>query len=523
MAAPVLVAHNITVRTRRGEKLVDVASLSIERGERLALLGPSGAGKSLLMQAIAGLTPAELIAEGTFHPCTSQRSTPPRALYLVQQAMGAWDPLVRIGTQLEEGARAAGIPQKGLRTRLIEILKSLGFTEPEQLLRRYPCELSGGMQQRLMLAAALLSPPELLIADESVSALEPALRDEVLQVLESLRTQAGSALVLITHDLALAAKWADRVLIMDQGRVVEIGKAEILRAPKSAVGAALLAARLKTLRAAEAALTRSPPAVTERARSGQPPFLEVRGLVKRYPCGFGKHIDVLRGIDLALPAGQTVGLVAASGTGKSTLARLILGFERADAGAISVEGVPLSNWLTGHRGEVSVVFQDYVDSLNPKMCVAEAILEPLRILGAPTAGVAEHLLEVVGLGTDMASRLPHELSGGQAQRVALARALSTNPRLLVFDEALSSLDSAVQGEMVALLRRIKTRHMTWLFITHDLEVAAALCDELLVMEKGRISLSAPIAEALQSEHAFVRRMLAASPTLSAHCHREMNH
>jgi len=474
-------AKDLAVTAPSGVQLVSQVTLEIGRGKRIALLGASGAGKSLLTRALAGLLPENFTRSGLVREHLAEGQKKLRILYLVQQAMNAWDPLVRLGTQLGEGVPDAARSKSAFREKLRTVLGELGFAEPERILAHYPCELSGGMLQRTMLAAAMINPPDLVIADETVGALDAALREESLERLDTLRKAHGTTVMLITHDLKLAANWADELFVMDAGRLVEHGGPEILLDPHAPATRRLIAGRMLTVNAAQAHAAAAP------QNASAAPFIEVKNLTRRHRTGWRRSNTVFENLSFTLRRGEVLGLVAPSGTGKSTLSRLLLGLEKPDAGSITFEGMAQQDWISAHPGALSVVFQDYIDSLNPTMRVRDLLLEPLRILGRPLEGEAEKLISMVGLGEARLNAYAHMLSGGEAQRIALARALSASPQFVVFDEALSSLDAAVSGSLVALLKTLKTPDMTWLFITHDTELAAAMCDRILLMEKGAIA------------------------------------
>ena len=397
--------------------------------------------------------------------------------------MTAFDPLVRIGVQLAETARAAGLKdEEGGAVR--RALESVGLADAYRILRAYPCELSGGMLQRVTAACALLLKPDLILADEPTSGLDAVNVRNVLESLEEVRRTTGAALVLVTHDLGLAADAAERFAIIRTGEIVETGGRGLLDRPGHPYTQRLVRAWHRAGAVLERALSSEvrPPARPEsRAAS---PLLSLRGVVKTYRIGSflrrSEH-EVLRGVDLDVHPGEVVGLVGASGEGKSTLARLVLGLEVPTAGRI----------LFGNRersrpraGEVSVVFQNYLDSADPAWCVRDVIEEPARLAGGRMDAV--ELLRRVGLSAEFASRRPHQLSGGELQRVAIARAMAAEPSLIVFDEALSSLDASVQDEIMTLLEDLKPAHAGWLFISHDLKAVARLCDRVAVLAEGRI-------------------------------------
>ena len=461
----ILNVAGLRVRDSRDREILHGLDLDVRRGECLALVGESGAGKSLTLRALAGLLPHGFTVSGTMDfegrtlcaPGAFAAVRGRRILYMAQQAM----------TAFEGPEDAVGL-------------------DPARILRAFPCELSGGMLQRVMTACVLILRPDVILADEPTSALDVVNVRTVLASLQEVRRTTGSALVLVTHDLSLAAGLADRFVILMSGGIVEKGGREIFERPSHPYTQRLALAWRRANAVLQESLAAGPaPAAEEPQRAPEAePVLRIEGVTKYYASGSflrrSVH-EVLRGVNLEVRRGEVVGLIGGSGEGKSTLSRLILGLEAPTAGRILVRGADRSELCSG---EASVVFQNYLDSADPVWTVGDVIEEPVRLAGGRVD--VRDLLRRVGLPAEYASRRPHQLSGGELQRVAIARAMGGGPSLVVFDEALSSLDASVQDEIMELLAELKPDHAGWLFISHDLKAVARLCDRVAVLSEGRI-------------------------------------
>ena len=370
------------------------------------------------------------------------------------------------------------------------MLGRVGLPDPERQYRAWPHELSGGMRQRAMIGAALIGEPDLIVADEPTTALDVTVQAQILSLMRELRLESKTALLLITHDLGVVAGNSDRVLVMDKGRLVEEGAtAAVFRRPEHRSTKALMSATLDIASVAMAP-TR---------QDDQAPILEITGLAVSFDerrSGWGKRLHAVKSIDLTVGKGETIAVVGESGSGKTSLVRAVLGLSPADSGAVSFLGKPLSPLVNGRpnsiRRHLQMVFQDPIASLNPAMSVAEIIAEPLKIhgkaigIGDPKAE-ALAMLGRVGLDVDLASRYPHELSGGQAQRVAIARSLVMQPDVLICDEAVAALDGTVRQGILALLTKEQRRSgLSLVFITHDLAVVRQISHRILVMYMGRL-------------------------------------
>jgi len=382
-----------------------------------------------------------------------------------QEPLLALNPLMRVGRQIAEAVRDR--PAQ-VRATAMAALAEVGL-DPATVAPRYPHEMSGGERQRVCVAMALAGEPAVLVADEPTTALDPHTTAQVIALLVGAARARGMALLLVTHDLALARGHADRVVLLDHGRVVESG----------ALPAALALPRIAALLARQGHIPRRIALPPDR-----PPVLVVRGLVQAY----GTH-RVLNGVDLDVHAGEIVGLVGASGAGKSTLLRLVLGLDAPQAGSVTIAGHAMPG--TAVRRQVQAVFQDPGASLDPHWTVGRIVGEPLRLLPEPLSHAAQRervgdALARVGLGSDAAARYPGAFSGGQRQRIALARALVIAPALIVLDEATSALDAAVRADMLDLIAALADSGIAFLFVSHDHAMIAGIADRVWQLSDGRL-------------------------------------
>lgn len=545
-ASPLAALHRLSIRERAsGKALVTDVSFTLREGRCLGIVGESGSGKTLLCRALLGLLPPELAADGEalFAGTDMLRAAAPLARRLrgtgisavFQQAGSAFDPLLTIGAQWRETWREKRSLTAGQADELAEeVLRQLNL--PAGVLQRYPHQLSGGTLQRCLIGLSLGLGSRLIIADEPTSSLDAPNRRDIVRLLARLKAERRLGLIVVSHDLAVVQQLADRLLVMQGGVCVEQGDAaHVLRAPRHACTQRLIRTRRLLTQAldrhtadgqtAEAApqahqacgprdgSTPSPAAPA--APASGVPFLQVRGLGKSYPARSGffgarGRRAVLRDINFRLEKGVTLGLLGESGSGKSTLARLLLGLERPDAGDILLDGQPLATWRRQRRGRMSVVFQDYAQSVNPGLTVGQIIAEGCGTVPDSPAGpdAVAGLLERVELSPRLAACLPHQLSGGQLQRVCIARALACRPDLLIFDEAVSALDASVQAEVLRLLKGLRGQ-MAQIFITHDIQAAALLCDRLAVLHQGRLTDDRALTE-LHAASPRLRHLLDAS-------------
>jgi len=510
---------------------LDGLDLTLHPGERLALVGPSGCGKSTVARAVLQLLPPGSSCEGELEltgqdPRRLSRADLRRlrggAVGLVfQDPMTRLNPLLTIGDHLRDTLAAHHFGEgEGSRQRqqAQQLLERVGI-DPSRY-GSYPHEFSGGMRQRLAIALALALSPPLVIADEPTTSLDVAVAGQVMAELASLCEESGSALLLISHDLAMAGRWCERIAVLDGGRLVEEAPSHtLLTVPRSALAQRLVAAaRLREGGVAEAAPERPLLLDIEELRSWHPlpsPPWQPRWL---------KAVD---GVSLSLQEGETVGLVGASGCGKSSLCRALMGLAPVRGGSVRLEGRDLRSLkgaeLRRARRRIQMVFQDPLACLNPQMTVGEAVADPLLIHGLASHAEARQRaraqLAAVGLEPpeSFEQRLPRQLSGGQQQRVAIARALILEPKVLLCDESVSMLDAEVQADVLNLLKELQRRlGLGLLFVTHDLNVASGFCHRVIVLEGGRIVEQGPGADLLAHPRAAITRTLVeACPRLPA--------
>jgi microcin C transport system ATP-binding protein len=480
--------------------VVDGISFAVEPGETVALVGESGSGKSLTAMAVLRLLPpgaattGRVMLDGTDMAAASPdrlRSVRGRRVGMVfQEPMTSLNPLHRIGRQVAEAMQLHG--RRAPRASIVALLDSVGFPDAAQRLDALPHQLSGGQRQRVMIAIALANDPALLIADEPTTALDVTIQAQILTLLAEQKAKRGLALLLISHDLGVVRRYADRVCVMKDGRIVETARtADLFAAPTHPYTRMLLDSEP---RGRPDPLPQAAPEVIA-AQDIRVQFATRRRLFGRARAG----VRAVDGVSIAVHAGETVGLVGESGSGKSTMGLAMLRLERAE-GRVAFLGQDLTTLspraLRNRRGQMQIVFQDPYGSLSPRLSVGDIIAEGLlvheRISAAARAARVAAALTEVGLAADSAARYPHEFSGGQRQRIAIARAIVLQPRLVVLDEPTSALDRSVQGQIVDLLRALQRRHdLAYLFISHDLAVVRALAHRVVVLRAGRVVEEGP--------------------------------
>jgi peptide/nickel transport system ATP-binding protein len=523
---------SIEFRTDRGPvAAVQEASLTVWQGETVAIVGESGSGKSTLTSAINRLLPANgsvtqgsITFDGRDVQALSERqmnSVRGREIGLVpQDPMSNLDPLMPLGKQIAEVFTLHGVAKgKAAKLKAIDLLDRVGIPNAAGRYSQYPHEFSGGMRQRVLIAMGLACQPKLLIADEPTSALDVTVQKAVLDQLAELTASMGTAVILVTHDLALAAERADRVIVMNQGRIVETGTtSQVLSAPTDEYTKRLMAA-------APSFGTKS---LVSQSLDDAPgdDVMRVEGLSKHYAFRTGTlgrrtQLTAVDDISFSVPRGRTVGIVGESGSGKSTTARMLLLLEKSTAGTVEFEGNPVTGIkgreLMSFRRRVQPVFQNPYAALDPRYTIGEAIQEPLDVHQIGTAAQresrVEELLNQVALDPGSVDRYPHELSGGQRQRVAIARALSLGPEIVVLDEAVSALDVIVQAQILDLLVSLQRElGLTYVFISHDLAVVRMLCHFVHVMQAGRIVESGTPTEIFDSPRdAYTKTLLSSIP------------
>ncbi len=528
----VLEVSDLTVEfeTRAGRlRVVDGVDFEVAQGETLGVVGQSGAGKSVTMLAALGLLPssARLVRGAARLEGVDLLQLRPKELRNVrgkdigmvfQDPLTSMHPSFRVGDQIAEAIRLhdAGVSRAGARIRAIELLELVGVPFAARRWRDHPHQWSGGMRQRAMIAMAIANGPKLLVADESTTALDVTVQAQVLGVLRDVQRETGTAIVLITHDLGVIAEMADTVVVLHEGRAVESGTVgHVFASPRLPYTAGLLARGPSRSRLRPAA---------PRVDSG--PVLEVRDLVTHFRSRSGRHSDVVHAVDgvsFDLHPGESLGVVGESGCGKSTLVRTIVRLLHPTSGTIRFEGRDITG-LAGRdlrevRARLRIVFQDSFSALNPRRSVGDIVAEPLRTHGrhgAGGGGRVRELFEMVGLQPDLSGRYPHQLSGGQRQRVGIARALALEPKVLVLDEPVSSLDVPIQAQILELLERLqRDLGLAYVFVSHDLTVVRRICDRVAVMYVGRfVEVGDTATVYADPAHPYTRALLSAVPITS---------
>lgn len=527
---PLLSVRNLQVEfaNQNGTiKAVGQVNFDLWQGETLAIVGESGSGKSTTAHAIINLLPGTgRIAAGSVvfdgeelvgaNDQQMQSIRGRKIGFVPQDPMNNLNPVWSIGFQVEEAIKANSelTDKTQIRKAAIDALQMAGLADAEQRLKQYPHQFSGGMRQRVLIGIGLSASPKLLIADEPTSALDVTVQRTILDHLAELTAASGTSVIFITHDLGLAAERAEKIVVMNRGRVVEAGPSlEVLRNPKHPYTKKLVAARQVE---------------TRESRTGAETAISVKGLSKVYQIkgsGFKTTpFSAVSDVSFEVKRGTTLALVGESGSGKSTVAKMLLGLEKPTAGEIHIAGKNLAELsrreLFEMRRHMQPVFQDPYGSLDPLMNIANTIAEPLvtHKIGnrKERQQRVRELLEQVSLPWSVSSRYPNELSGGQRQRVAIARALALKPEIVILDEAVSALDVLVQAQILDLLAELQNElNLTYLFITHDLAVVRAIADQVAVMNKGEIVEFGETASIFkQPSQEYTRNLLAAIPGAS---------
>ncbi|KAA9134767.1 dipeptide ABC transporter ATP-binding protein [Microbacterium caowuchunii] len=544
-AQPLLSIRNLRVAfdTQEGSReVLHGVNLDVFPGETVAIVGESGSGKSTTASAVVNLLP------GTGHVTSGSITLDGRELteltpgqmekvrgqdigYVPQDPMSNLNPVWSIGFQVKEAIRANGIAsgRQDVNARAIEVLKQAGLADAEKRLHQYPHQFSGGMRQRALIGIGLAADPKLLIADEPTSALDVTVQRVILDHMASLTRERGTAVLLITHDLGLAAERASKIIVMQQGEIVEAGPSrEILQNPVHPYTQRLVAAApsIASQRIQAGAERRGIETVDDLA--GLAPTVRVTDLVKEYKIRQGGfRSEPFRAVDAVsfeIPRGKTLALVGESGSGKSTVAKMVLKLEEPTSGSIEIDGTDIAKLSNRDafalRRRMQPVFQDPYGSLDPMRNIGNTIAEPLNIhkVGDQSSRRARvrELLDQVSLPQELSTRYPNELSGGQRQRVAIARALALKPDIVVLDEAVSALDVLVQDQILQLLAELQAElDLTYLFITHDLAVVRVVADLVAVMERGRIVEQGTVDEIFANpSQEYTRRLLDAIPGAS---------
>ncbi|WP_329256961.1 ABC transporter ATP-binding protein [Streptomyces sp. NBC_01478] len=495
-------------------RAVDGLSFRLEKGAALGLVGESGSGKSTVASALLGLhrgTGADVGGSVRVAGIDVQEASDAdllllrggKAAMVFQDPLSSLDPYYAIGDQIAEVYRVhARVSRRAARARAVDVLDRVGIPDAVRRSRSRPHEFSGGMRQRALIAMALACEPDLLIADEPTTALDVTVQAQILDLLHTLREETGLGLLLVTHDVGVAAESVDEILVMRHGRAVEHGPVgTVLGAPAEPYTRDLLGAVPRV---------DVPRTSTEAPSAAQEVVLEATGLRREF--GRGKRVfAAVDDVSLTIHRGETLGIVGESGSGKTTLGRMLVGLLKPTAGEIKPGG--------GVRPDVQMVFQDPVSSLNPRRSVGESIADPLRARGERDEqrirGRVRELLERVGLEGAHYDRYPHEFSGGQRQRVGIARALAADPRVIVCDEPVSALDVTTQAQVVALLGELQRElGLALVFVAHDLAVVRQVSDRVAVMRRGRIVEQGPADEVYDSpQDPYTKQLLAAVPAL----------
>ena len=511
-------------------------NLYVDEGERVSLIGQSGSGKTVTMRSVIGTLPmppgnvenGSIFYEGSslldLNKQERNRLKGTGISIVLQDPMLSFNPVLTIKRQMDDIVRYSDIRMgikrsaKEREAHLIETLQKVRLQDGERILESYPMMLSGGMRQRVLIGMALLNKPKLLIADEPGTALDVTTQDEILTLLNNLVAEEGLSLLLITHNLGVVRKMADRVYVMEHGKIVETGSRDaIFQAPKHEYTKKLMGA--------------VPPLYGDKVKTidykGTTPAIEVKTINKDFTTRsgfFNNKIDVFRAandVSLTINQGDIYGIAGESGSGKTTVAKMILGLTEPNNGEIKLFGRSINEFkgTSEFRKLIQIVYQNPGSSLNPRRTVAEQLSVPLKFSGYESSQIKNRiyeLLELVDLPQNYAGMYPHELSGGQKQRVAIARALSVNPKILVLDEPTSALDVLVQSTVIDLLNRLRKEFdLTYIFISHDLSLMRNFCNRVAIMFRGNIVETGSVTKIFEHpSHAYTRALLSAIPVIS---------
>ncbi|MDH7913649.1 ABC transporter ATP-binding protein [Winogradskyella sp. SYSU M77433] len=531
-------------------------SYDILPNEIVAVVGESGSGKSISSLALMGLLPKGIskITSGSIifneKDITNSSEKEFQAIrgkeiaMIFQEPMSSLNPSMRCGVQVEEILKQhLDLSSKEIKSEVINLFEKVKLPNPKRIYKAYPHEISGGQKQRVMIAMAIACKPKLLIADEPTTALDVTVQKEILELLKDLQKETKMSILFISHDLSLVSELADGVLVMYKGEIVEQGDVKtIFNSPKENYTKALIGARPST----EVRLKKLPTIsdfmsgdiektiITESDRKShhkklysQSPLLEVINVEKTYFNKTGwlskdEGFNAVDGVSFKVYPGETIGLVGESGCGKSTLGNTILQLDKATSGQIFYKGEDITNLKASEmrqlRKDIQIIFQDPFASLNPRLTVGNAILEPMKVHNIGTSNTDRkakvvEILENVGLDAEAYNRYPHEFSGGQRQRVGIARTIALEPKLIVCDESVSALDISVQAQVLNLLNTLKEKFgFTYIFISHDLAVVKYMADQLIVMNKGKIEEIGDADKIYESpEKAYTKKLIHAIP------------
>lgn len=514
-------------------RVLDGINLELHPNEIVGLVGESGSGKS-----VAAMSALRLLPRGTFHVAGGSLTVLGRDVMSLspsdlsdlrggQVAMVFQEPMNALNPSIRVGAQVAGIIHRhrpgqdraAVAAEVRQLLSAMRIEDPDRVARLYPSALSGGMRQRVLLAMAFACRPRILIADEPTTALDVTVQAQVLDLIREHARATGTAVLFISHDLAVVSRLCDRIYVLQQGVIRESGPAaRVLNQPSHPYTAGLLAA-LPDGKTPRSLIGEGDAPVIQPPSGGE--AIRISGLSVHYP---GRSKPVLDGVDLSVPAGRTLGILGESGSGKSTLAQALVGLLRPSGGHIDYGGRPLVppgrwSWRRRPAPPAQIVFQDPQGALNPRLRAWELVAEPLAIAGVGKVERrrrAGDLLEQVGLSSAHLDRFAHEFSGGQRQRLAIARALAADPSILILDEPTSALDVSVQAQVLNLLLRLQASHgLTYVFISHNISVIRHMCDHVAVMCGGRLVEQGAAADLLSAPtHPYTRALIAAAPTLA---------
>ena len=531
MTQTVLKLRNLTVDLPPGADrthAVEDVSLDVNSNQILCVVGESGSGKSVMGRTIMGLlgrtrlrpsSGSILFGEEellTASPARMRQIRGDRITMIFQEPMTALNALMTVGRQIDESLKVhRRMSQSERQARIHALFESVRLPEPDRIYRSYPHQLSGGQRQRVVIAMALILEPDVVIADEPTTALDVTTQARILELINDLQAARGTAFMFITHDFGVVAEIADRVAVMQNGRIVETcTTANVLEKPQHDYTRALLEAVPRLVPRPRRELRDAATMLTVRDLSKT--FGGRRRLFRRAIPG----VEAVKKVSLSLKRGETLGIVGESGSGKSTLARCVVRLLESDSGEIRLGNVDFRalsrSRLRPHRKNIQMVFQDPYGALNPRLTVAQLVAQGPIVHGEAQKAALQtvrELLALVGLDPAVASRYPHEFSGGQRQRIGIARALALRPQILVADEPVSALDVSVQAQVLRLLDDIRDRlNLAMLFITHDLRVAAQVCDRIAVMRHGEIVEEGPTDRLFAApENHYTRELLAAVP------------
>ena len=526
---PVLSVENLTVKLPdHADRLnaIEEVSFDVRPNEILCVVGESGSGKSVTAHTVMGLLPPKQLkptagrilfqGENLFEKSELElrEMRGAKMSMIFQEPMTALNPVVTVGDQIEEVLRIHRPSNPKERARLcIEVMEAVNLPEPEKLRKSYPHQLSGGQRQRIMIAAALILEPFLLIADEPTTALDVTTQAQILRLIRDIQAKHDTGVLFITHDFGVVAEIADRVVVMQDGRIVEVGEThELLRNPQESYTRMLIS---------------SVPSLTPKARNNSKDsnvVLSTQSLSKIYggKSFFRKtrEVNAAQDVNIEIRKGETLGIVGESGSGKSTVARCIVRLINPTSGGIYIDDdeiaeLPESS-LRQHRRRVQIIFQDPYRSLNPRRTVGQSIVEGPMNYGLDKDSAwtrATELLKLVDIDSKAIDRFPHQFSGGQRQRICIARALAMEPEVLIADEAVSALDVSVQSQVLDLLDDVRKKFdLAMLFITHDLRVASQICDNVAVMCKGMVVEQGKSSEVFKNpKHSYTQELFNAAP------------